>query len=195
MSSLPSLDEISASSPAADSPLATALSVFFEPSPILLNELVPQIASELDQTEISSYNDLIDLSLNIISSSWDVTLKSQFISGHPRIGEVKNLSHLSTKEQATVATPPEVLARLEELNRLYEKKYPGLRYITFVNGQSRAMIVEEMEEFLGVGKGAVNLEEVEEVPNGSAEWRDELERAVVDVGRIARSRLKTLGVQ
>lgn len=31
------------------------------------------------------------------------------------------------------------------LNSLYEDAFPGLRYITFVNGRSRAEIVPELE--------------------------------------------------
>lgn len=31
------------------------------------------------------------------------------------------------------------------LNALYEEAFPGLRYITFVNGRSRAEIIPELE--------------------------------------------------
>ena len=77
---------------------------------------------------------------NVISG-WDDDLKTQFIAGHPRIGEVNGLSQLSAQEQAAKATPPEVLARLAHLNTCYENHYPGLIYITFVNGRSRAQIM------------------------------------------------------
>jgi len=63
-----------------------------------------------------------------------------FVAGHPRIGEQSGLSALSAQEQASKATPIEVLLRLELLNTEYENKYPGLRYITFVNGRSRAEV-------------------------------------------------------
>ena len=45
--------------------------------------------------------------------------KAAFVAGHPRIGEVHNLSRLSAGEQAAAATPPEVLARLAHLNACY----------------------------------------------------------------------------
>jgi 2-oxo-4-hydroxy-4-carboxy--5-ureidoimidazoline (OHCU) decarboxylase len=183
------------------SPLAHALSVLFEPSPILSSTLVPQVTSRLSllspTNTVRSYHELIHVALETISD-WDDNLKAQFIAGHPRIGECKNLSKLSATEQgATATTAPEVLARLKYLNDLYERKYPGLRYITFVNGRSRAVIADEMEGFLAIEQGpekttAADIE-VEEV--GRDAWKAELNRAICDVGRIANGRLEALGVQ
>ncbi|KAH7335233.1 Oxo-4-hydroxy-4-carboxy-5-ureidoimidazoline decarboxylase, partial [Rhizoctonia solani] len=108
--------------------------------------------------------------------------QAQFIAGHPRIGEVSNLSALSAAEQAKHATPPEVLERLKGLNEAYEKRYPGLVYITFVNGRTRAEIVPEMEEAIAG----------DPVEVGGEEWTKELRRALMDVGKIAKSRLSKL---
>lgn len=102
---------------------------------------------------------------------------------------------LSQQEQAAKATAPEVLRRLEVLNRLYERKYPGLIYITFVNGRTRAEIRDEMEKKLGVGSGDWEGDgEVEPLEVGGVEWTGELDRAIRDVGLIAKSRLRALGV-
>ncbi|KAJ3515396.1 hypothetical protein NMY22_g14465 [Coprinellus aureogranulatus] len=208
MGDLPSLSDIQkygSSSP--ESPLAKALSILFEHSPVLLSKLEPQLheivaykASSSTHTPLESYTHLIDLSLSEIFK-WDIPSQAEFISGHPRIGENSNLSKLSAKEQGALGlkpTPPEVLARLAHLNALYEARYPGLRYITFVNGRSRAVIAEEMEDVLGIGHSLdpsqPAVESVRPIEQGSEEWLRELKRAVLDVGRIAKSRLGALGV-
>lgn len=199
--SLPSLSEIAQSSPESKNlALSQTLSILFEPSPVLTNHLAPQLARSSSTPD--SYSSLIDLAIQTITGSWDTTLQSEFIAGHPRIGQVKNLSALSAAEQARVATPPEVIARLEHLNECYERKYPGLIYITFVNGRSRTEVMQEMEGVLGVGTlrdgCAVDEPKVESivgVESGSEEWKKELDRAVRDVGLIAKSRLSVLGVE
>jgi 2-oxo-4-hydroxy-4-carboxy--5-ureidoimidazoline (OHCU) decarboxylase len=186
--------------------LDAALSILFEPSPILTSTLVPQLSSTLAQEPfITSYTELIDIAISTINT-WDDELRAQFIAGHPRIGESNDLSNLSAKEQgaststdATAATPPDVLRRLAHLNACYERAYPGLRYITFVNGRSRAVIAEEIEDVLGVEHsledGEPPLEMFEAYDAGEERWKDELNRATEDVGRIAKNRLNTLDVE
>lgn len=209
MSALPTLEAICDGPSSLDSPLGRTLTVLFEHSPILLNTLEPQLSLQFkSQTTptLSSYSHLIDLALAEISK-WDITSQSEFISGHPRIGESKNLSSLSAKEQGAAAgvvvnpTPPEVLVRLEHLNACYEAQYPGLRYITFVNGRSRAVIAEEMEDVLGIGHSLSPNEPPLETFRSKAyssrdeKWLFELKRAVEDIGKIAKSRLKAFGVE
>ncbi|KAJ7743085.1 Oxo-4-hydroxy-4-carboxy-5-ureidoimidazoline decarboxylase [Mycena metata] len=192
--SLPSIDAVD------EAQIAHVLSILLEPSPILFSTLVPTfIASLSSGTRFASYSELIDAAI-VQVSSWDLPLRAQFIEGHPRIGETKNLSALSAKEQGatpTVApTPPEVLARLAHLNACYERRYPGLRYITFVNGRSRAAIALEMEDILALPHSlAPDQPPVEEIiPIGptTLAWRLELDRAVADVGRIAKGRLRAM---
>jgi 2-oxo-4-hydroxy-4-carboxy--5-ureidoimidazoline (OHCU) decarboxylase len=203
--SLPDLHAIVSSPPDADAPLAKALSILFEPSTILFSTLVPQLASSFRrESPITSYTELIDVSITVINT-WDDTLRAQFVGGHPRIGESHNLSKLSAKEQGASpstnigATPPEVLRRLAHLNACYERTYPGLRYITFVNGRSRAAIAEEIEDVLGISHSLEaeepKLDSFTAVQVGAVEWRAEVERATQDVGRIAKSRLKALGAE
>ncbi|KXN86566.1 hypothetical protein AN958_09870, partial [Leucoagaricus sp. SymC.cos] len=188
------------------SPLAVALIILFEHSPILLKTLEPQLSAYLKSQPLSalpSYIHLINISLEKIRK-WDIASQSEFISGHPRIGESKNLSTLSASEQGAIATvnptPPEVLARLKHLNACYEAQYPGLRYITFVNGRSRALIAEEMEDVLGIKHSllpdapVVVRFEAGAYSRSDVKWLNELKRAVEDVGKIAKSRLKALGV-
>ncbi|KAI0367038.1 hypothetical protein BV20DRAFT_971144 [Pilatotrama ljubarskyi] len=200
-SALPPLTEaLSDTSGKEDGPLARALALLFEPSPVLYATLVPALASRLQNatSPIFSYQMLIYAALEVIAS-WPDDLKAQFIAAHPRIGEVKGLSQLSAQEQAAKATPPQVLARLAHLNACYERRYPGLVYITFVNGRSREEIKDEMEDALGLERSLSAdqppVESMQSVEVGGEEWKKELDRAVVDVGRIAKCRLGTLGVE
>jgi len=208
--SLPSLAQILQSSSEDDnSALIQTLCTIFEPSPVLRTHLAPQILSLLSSSSspsppsvaIDSYASLVDVALHTITTSWDASLQSEFISGHPRIGQVKNLSKLSAAEQARVGAPPEVISRLEHLNRCYEWKYPGLRYITFVNGRTRTEIMREMEGFLGVRAledgcaiDQPKFEAIQIVSSEREEWKDELDRAIRDVGLIAKGRLTTFGL-
>jgi 2-oxo-4-hydroxy-4-carboxy--5-ureidoimidazoline (OHCU) decarboxylase len=196
---LPPISEIYASGDISpEGPLAQAFATLFEPSSALLEFLVPSVdaivANPGSRIPRRTYNALIDLAISELEG-WPHGQQASFLGGHPRIGEIKGLSALSASEQAAHATPPEVLARLLELNEEYERRYPGLRYITFVNGRSRKMIMEEMEEKLGMdeawekggdGKGVHRL--------GSEEWVAEVRRALRDVGNIAKSRLVALKV-
>lgn len=198
---LPTLDEILNGGSHPESPLARTLSVLFESSPILVSTLSPQVGSTFDSGGApTSYSQLIDLALSTISN-WEASSQAHFIAGHPRIGENKNLSNLSAKEQGSqgvVPTPPEVLARLSHLNACYEAKYPGLRYITFVNGRTRAAIAEEMEDKLGIphnlSSDTPSIDAVGQVEADGAEWGGELTRGIHDIGRIAKSRLGSFGV-
>lgn len=99
---------------------------------------------------------------------------------------------------------------MAHLNELYCTVYPGLRYVTFVNGRSRAAIVPEMEGVLGLpvspqplleefptNEPAVESEEVKGVikHQDSEEWKRECERGLGDVWRIGRARLAGLGLK
>lgn len=199
-SKLPSLSQIVASSDATEhtsSALASALSILFEPSPILFTKLVPQLHPKLhhpaERPKPLTYNSLIDLARDAISS-WSIEDQAAFVGAHPRIGEVSNLSALSASEQTARATPPAVLERLKVLNEAYERRFEGLKYITFVNGRSRKAVMEEMQEFLKVGDRVFKLEEMEKVEQGSEEYVKECGRAVEDVAKIAKARLSVLGV-
>jgi 2-oxo-4-hydroxy-4-carboxy--5-ureidoimidazoline (OHCU) decarboxylase len=176
--------------------LKDVLDLLFETSPVISELLVPQLQA-LPRPP-SSYHELITLSIDVISS-WNLEDQAQFIYGHPRIGEVKNLSALSAQEQARVATPPDVLVRLEHLNTCYERRYPGLRYIIFVNGRSRAEIIPEIEALLGfdhcLEPGYPPSPNVTPAEFGGKEWTSELRRAVTDIGLIAEARLQSLGVR
>jgi hypothetical protein len=194
---LPPLSRVLASSEEQDAPLAEALSILLEPTPILFSEIVPKVARSLSpDSHITSYSRLVSVSMGIIESC-DDDLKAQFIAGHPRIGETHNLSNLSASEQGT-DTPAEVLSRLKHLNNCYEKRYPGLRYITVVGGRSRAEIAQEMEVLLGIEHSLApdepGIDGIVPFDHSCHEWAVELDRAVFAVGGIAQNRLHSLPI-
>ena len=176
--------------------ISHSIGILFESSDILEAKLVPNLAETITKSPAASrpksYSDLIDLSLRNINT-WDDLERAAFIAGHPRIGEVKGLSALSAAEQAAKATSPEVLTRLEYLNAQYEKAFPGLRYITFVRGRSRAEIVPEMEAVLK--RGTREEQDVGIYFPGTDEWLKELDRAIHDIGLIAKARIQHLALK
>ena len=195
---LPPVSEIYASGDVShNGPLARAFTTLFEPSSTLFEFLVPSvtaiIANPRSHVPRRTYNALIDIAISELNE-WPHGQQADFVGGHPRIGEIKGLSALSASEQAAHATPPEILVRLSELNEEYERRYPGLRYITFVNGRSRKMIMEEMEEKLGIDDDWQEGDNKDVHRQGSDEWVLEVRRALKDIGHIAKSRLAALKV-
>ncbi|CAD1813312.1 OHCU decarboxylase family protein [Candida parapsilosis] len=75
------------------------------------------------------------------------TLINEIISAHPRLGAPKHtkLSQHSAEEQKKLGGE-QMQKRLAELNEEYEKTFPGLRYVVFVNGRSRDEIIANMEK-------------------------------------------------
>lgn len=183
------------------SPLTRVFRLIFENStalPDLVTEYTFFLRGHQSDALPTTYEQIVDQAIGI-TRQWNRGKLAQFIGGHPRIGEAKRLSALSEAEQGQVdETPQEVYHRLEYLNLLYERRYPGLVYITFVNGRSRTEIKEEMERRL-VEEGVLSstdeggdeaLRNVENVD--SDKWTEEALRAVDDIAKIAKSRLSKL---
>ena len=61
------------------------------------------------------------------------------LDAHPAIGARQGLSARSAAEQG-VDDDPEVLAELDELNRVYEERF-GFRFVVFVNRRPRRELV------------------------------------------------------
>ncbi|KAL5537070.1 hypothetical protein ACEPAF_893 [Sanghuangporus sanghuang] len=190
--------------------LSDVLSLVFEPSTTLSKNIVPALLERIrnpsDERELpGNYAILIDKVIELVSSLPDDE-KAFFIGAHPRIGEVKGLSAMSAAEQGQSAstssdvtpTPPDVLRCLARLNAAYEARYPGLIYITFVNGRTRAQIRDELEDKLreeDVLPGAYEayrLEEIQPQFKNSDAWSKEVERAILAIREIAQSRLEKL---
>lgn len=84
------------------------------------------------------------------------------------------------------------LTELARLNAIYEAKYPGLRFVTYVAGRSRAAVADELASLLGDKtanlKSASNLPKTEVRGEGTDEWQSELDRASDALWEIAVDR-------
>ncbi|TRX88152.1 hypothetical protein FHL15_010950 [Xylaria flabelliformis] len=83
------------------------------------------------------------------------------LGSHPRLGAKKVDSAQSRAEQAQLntATDGGVDERLAALNREYEARFPGLRYVVFVNGRGRDVIMKDMRR--RIDRGDIRAEERE----------------------------------
>jgi len=102
----------------------------------------------------------MDLSESALAS--DTEWLDKILGAHPRLGAKKVESAQSQAEQAQLNTGGEgEAAKLRELNELYEKTFPGLKYVVFVNGRSRTVIMENMNE--RILRGDIKLERAEAI--------------------------------
>ncbi|KAF4501160.1 Oxo-4-hydroxy-4-carboxy-5-ureidoimidazoline decarboxylase [Fusarium agapanthi] len=135
------------------------LDLLFEPSPAIHSTLLP-IVRDADYT---SYPELIEAcrtrlaSLASLNSSAnpDETLLS-ILGSHPRLGAKKVDSAQSAAEQANLQGQGEELAKL---NKEYEEKFTGLRYVVFVNGRGRPEIMENMKARISRGDFSKEVDE------------------------------------
>ncbi|CEJ58611.1 Putative WD repeat protein [Penicillium brasilianum] len=127
------------------------LDTLFEPSPEIHQLMLPILANQT----FNSYTSLIDAVggriFALAAPNSDRTVLFGILGSHPRLGRApanpEHLSELSKKEQAQLNTGAEEQAeKLLALNAEYEEKFPGLRFVTFVNGRSREVIMEEMRQ-------------------------------------------------
>ncbi|KAL2864728.1 2-oxo-4-hydroxy-4-carboxy-5-ureidoimidazoline decarboxylase [Aspergillus lucknowensis] len=176
-----------------------ALDTLFESSPELHTLMAPVLANQ----SFSSYPSLINAvggrmsALSAANSPTDRDILVGILGSHPRLGQPKtsaaeHLSELSKKEQANLNTGLEEQGEtLRMLNAEYEEKFPGLRFVTFVNGRSRDVIIEEMRARIDRGDSDREVEEIIQVsqPAGSEDSSDLGLKAMCD---IAKDRARTL---
>ncbi|KAK3680021.1 hypothetical protein LTR78_000398 [Recurvomyces mirabilis] len=145
LSNLPSIDSVPSLSTEVR---AQILDLLFEPSTQLHTLSVPL----LHEKTFSSYNDLIaavgvqltELSESVSSS--DTKWLEDILGSHPRLGAKKVESAQSQAEQAQLQGSAAEAEQLLHLNHDYEAKYPGLRYVVFVNGRSRSVIMDDIRQ-------------------------------------------------
>ena len=127
---------------------ASILDLLFEPSTQLHTLSVPLLH---DQT-FSSYDDLISAvgvqltGLSESASTSDTAWLHEILGSHPRLGAKNVDSAQSQAEQAQLQGSGEEAEQLRLLNEEYEKKFPGLRYVVYVNGRSRPVIMDDMRQ-------------------------------------------------
>lgn len=148
--SLPSIDVLPSLSAEER---AGVLDLLFEPC-TALHTLCVEL---LGNTTFTTYDDLIAsvgvqlTELSDSSSSSDTKWLDTILGAHPRLGAKKVDSAQSQAEQAQLKGSEEETQKLKDLNEEYEKTYPGLRYVVFVNGRSRPVIMEDMKKRIARG--------------------------------------------
>lgn len=78
------------------------------------------------------------------ASKSDTAWLESILGAHPRLGAKKVDSTQSQSEQAHLQGNPDEGEQLRALNEEYERQYPGLRYVVFVNGRSRSAVMDDM---------------------------------------------------
>ncbi|CZS89985.1 uncharacterized protein RAG0_01138 [Rhynchosporium agropyri] len=143
---------------------AAILDTLFEPCSALRTLSVQLLQSQT----FSSYNDLIasiGVQLTDLAespSTSDTELLDKILRAHPRLGAQKVNSAQSQAEQAQLnAGGQDEATRLKELNEEYERAFPGLIYVVFVNGRSRTVVMENMRT--RIDRGDIKLERAEAI--------------------------------
>lgn len=132
---------------------AAILDLLFEPSTQLHTLAVPL----LHENSFESWQDLIAaigvhlIELSESASTSDTAWLEGVLGSHPRLGAKKVDSSQSQAEQAQLQGTTDEAEQLRLLNQEYETTYPGLRYVVFVNGRSRNVIMEDMRNRIASG--------------------------------------------
>ena len=168
MTMAPTLPDVTTLASLPETAITAILDLLFEPSEDLHVLAVPTLRS----ITFATYPELIDTirdQLLVISDSVHSDPKARqpllsILGSHPRLGEKKVESAQSAAEQAQLNNGQEgEAARLAALNAEYEDKFPGLRYVVFVNGRGRDVIMEDMRkridraDYLAEEKEAINV--------------------------------------
>ncbi|PWY98366.1 hypothetical protein BCV70DRAFT_165033 [Testicularia cyperi] len=168
--------------------------------PDLSTQCAAAIADLPEDSRPETYEGLLDVARFCVEEEpgWEAERRAQFIGGHPRIGApltapVSELSEESRKEQMKGGqADPATLERLARLNAIYEARYPGLRFVTYVAGRSRAVVADEIEGILGPSisglKDAKDLPTSDVRDQSTEEWQSELDRASDALWEIAVDR-------
>ncbi|KAH8898975.1 hypothetical protein GQ53DRAFT_361576 [Thozetella sp. PMI_491] len=163
----PFLPAIASLSTLPDAALTSTLDLLFEPSADLHTLALPTLRT----ISFTSYPDLINtlrdelltIAASVGSDSPAQAPLHAILGSHPRLGEPKKhtLSTQSAAEQKQLQGGSEEAARLAALNREYEAAFPGLRYVVFVNGRGRDVIMEDMKR--RIERGDIRAEEREAI--------------------------------
>jgi 2-oxo-4-hydroxy-4-carboxy--5-ureidoimidazoline (OHCU) decarboxylase len=157
---VPSLPDVSTLVTSCPADVTNVLDALFEPSSALHAVMLPTIQS----TPFDSYDALIDschaelTRLAAGSSSEARRTLHSILGSHPRLGAKKVDSAQSSAEQARLHDGDDGV-ELAALNAEYEARFPGLRYVVFVNGRGRPEIMENMRS--RIARGDIETEEHE----------------------------------
>jgi 2-oxo-4-hydroxy-4-carboxy--5-ureidoimidazoline (OHCU) decarboxylase len=141
------------------------LDLLFEPSTEIHSLLLPYVNTGSFQSFDEFITGCQTLFESVIEESSDPGARAKLhsiLGSHPRLGAEKVESAQSASEQAKLqAGDPTQLAAL---NAEYEAKFPGLRYVVFVNGRGRPEIMHDMRR--RISRGDMALEEREGIQVG-----------------------------
>ncbi|KAJ4392307.1 hypothetical protein N0V93_005932 [Gnomoniopsis smithogilvyi] len=160
----PTLPDVTTLATLPEATLISVLDLLFEPSEDLHTLAIPTLRS----ITFATYPELIDtLRDQLLAIAQSVQSDSSarkpllaILGSHPRLGAKKVESAQSAAEQAQLQSGAESEAeKLAALNREYEEKFPGLRYVVFVNGRSRDVIMEDMRRRIDRGDFAAEEKE------------------------------------
>ncbi|KAK0785273.1 hypothetical protein LTR75_013574 [Friedmanniomyces endolithicus] len=146
---MPTLPPITSLPTSSASQKAQILDLLFEPSTQLHTLSLPLSHN----TPFPSYDALISAvgaqlsTLADSSSTSDTQSLESILASHPRLGAKGVESAQSRGEQAGLGLQGEgerEREELRELNEAYEARFPGLRYVVFVNGRGSGAVMEDM---------------------------------------------------
>lgn len=166
----PTLPDVTTLASLPEETLISILDLLFEPSAELHTLTIPTLRA----ITFASYPELIETirdQLLVIADTVhsDPTARKPLLSilgSHPRLGAKKVESAQSAAEQAQLqAGAKEEAEKLAALNDEYEKTFPGLRYVVFVNGRGRDVIMHDMRR--RIDRGDFAAEEKEAIQVGS----------------------------
>jgi 2-oxo-4-hydroxy-4-carboxy--5-ureidoimidazoline (OHCU) decarboxylase len=149
-------------------PANPGLSAELPPPPPSLSTHPKPPATVPDHLPFKSYSSLIQyigalMNQLAASSSSSPSARARLhgiLGSHPRLGAKKVDSAQSRSEQAQLNTgAADAAERLAALNTEYEDRFPGLRYVVFVNGRSRHVVMEDMRR--RIDRGDIEAEERE----------------------------------
>ncbi|KAF8440627.1 Oxo-4-hydroxy-4-carboxy-5-ureidoimidazoline decarboxylase [Terfezia claveryi] len=142
---------------------ATVLSHLFEPC----QTLIELVVDDLGQKIFDSYNEVIEhvrsllLSVQASGSHSDTERLLNILAAHPRLGAKRVESEHSKMEQASLAGSQGEIEKVKQLNDEYEMRFPGMRYVVFVNGRSQPIIMENMRQ--RISRGDIEKEKTEAI--------------------------------
>lgn len=160
----PTLPDVTTLATLPEETLVSILDLLFEPSDELHSLTIPTLRI----ITFATYTELIETirdQLLVISDAVhaDTTARKPLLSilgSHPRLGAKKVDSAQSAAEQAQLQSgAQEEAEKLAALNEEYEAKFPGLRYVVFVNGRGRDVIMQDMRRRIDRGDFAAEEKE------------------------------------
>lgn len=135
--------------------MEATINELFEPCPPLVELLLPHLdLNDPIPTTIEKSRGVLLALINRHNAHSEIPREEEklicdIVGAHPRLGVPKStpLSDFSSVEQRSLAVgDPRLAAKLVELNSKYEKTFPGLRFVVWVNGRSRDEIMAIMEQ-------------------------------------------------